>query len=55
MSDNGSCLNCGGHMIGDGYTMVLHCEFVDDIFDIEPDAPPIYCETLVNDYMKKNE
>ncbi len=31
-------------MEGDGYTRVLHCEFVDDILDIEPDANPIFCK-----------
>ncbi len=38
------CPNCGGDMEGDGYTRVLHCEFVDDILDIEPDANPIFCK-----------
>lgn len=31
-------------MVGDGYTMVRHCEFVDVPFGVEPDAGPIYCE-----------
>jgi hypothetical protein len=31
-------------MIGDGYTLVRHCEFVDDVMGIEPDADPIYCD-----------
>lgn len=31
-------------MVGDGYTMVRHCEFVDVPVDMEPDAGPIYCE-----------
>lgn len=39
-----TCTNCGGEMIGDGYTMVLHCENVDMPIDVEPDADPIYCE-----------
>lgn len=38
------CKNCGGTMVGDGYKMVRHCEFVDVPFDVEPDAGPIYCE-----------
>ena len=38
-----SCENCGGDMIGDGYMLVYHCENVEDISDLEPDAGPIYC------------
>ena len=30
-------------MVGDGYTMVRHCEFVEVEFCVEPDAGPIYC------------
>ena len=32
-------------MIGDGYTMVLHCEYAseEDYEFHEPDAPPVYC------------
>jgi hypothetical protein len=39
-----TCKNCGGSMVGDGYTLVRHCENVNDIQDKEPDAGPIYCE-----------
>ncbi len=38
-----TCPNCGGTMIGDGYTSVRHCENVDVPEDLEPDAPPVYC------------
>ena len=39
------CVNCGGEMIGDGYTMPLHCETLDIIGEgYEPDCNPIYCE-----------
>lgn len=39
------CRNCGGTMVGDGYTTVYHCEFVDTSgMYLEPDAGPIYCE-----------
>ena len=41
---NNYCPVCGGLMIGDGYTIVYHCENVDLPLDIEPDAGPIYCE-----------
>lgn len=39
-----SCL-CGGDMIGDGYTVVRHCEFCkeEEYFDKEPDGDPVYC------------
>jgi len=30
-------------MIGDDYTMVMHCENVEDTAGYEPDAGPIYC------------
>ena len=46
MSDR--CPNCGGTLIGDGYTAVIHCENatdVDAIAEAEADAGPIYCET----------
>ena len=40
-----SCPNCGGSMIGDGYTSVMHCEYADDeeyCYEA-PDAGPFYC------------
>jgi len=39
------CPVCGGTMVGDGHTQVLHCENVDDpeLDYMEPDAPPVYC------------
>mgnify|MGYP003596010026 CR=1 FL=1 len=40
------CPNCGGKMIGDGYTCVYHCENADEelYYDHEPDSNPVYCE-----------
>lgn len=38
------CPFCGGRLIGDGYTMVRRCEFVDDVDGIEPDGGPVYCD-----------
>jgi hypothetical protein len=40
-----SCPNCGGSMIGDGFTFVSHCEHAhdDDYWYEAPDAGPIYC------------
>lgn len=38
------CHKCGGSMEGDGYTVVLHCEFAEDYDDREPDANPVYCD-----------
>lgn len=35
-------------MVGDGHTMVRHCEFVEVAFDVEPDAGPIYCENEID-------
>ena len=39
------CIVCGGTMVGDGHTTVLHCENAsyDDVYDKEPDASPVYC------------
>jgi len=40
------CKNCGCNMLGDGITVVFHCEYAAadiDIFEIEPDADPVYC------------
>ena len=31
-------------MIGDGYTMVRQCEFAEVPDDMEPDAPPVFCD-----------
>lgn len=40
-----SCKDCGGDMIGDGYTVVEHCENAveDSYWFNEPDSGPIYC------------
>lgn len=42
------CPNCGGDMVGDGYTTVLHCESVDlgPEDAVEPDAGPVMCHPL---------
>ena len=42
---DGVCPNCGGTLEGDGYTVVLHCEYAeyDDYYDHEPDANTVYC------------
>lgn len=40
------CPKCGGSMEGDGYTIVLHCEFADEdkYHGLEPDAKPVCCD-----------
>ena len=40
-----TCPNCGGDIIGDGYTEVRHCEFsnLDTYEDHEPDSSVVYC------------
>lgn len=42
----GKCIKCGGEMIGDGYTMVLHCEFAEpESYEYhECDSNPVFCE-----------
>ena len=39
------CPNCGGDLIGDGYTSVTHCENIDPPLDAEPDSDVLYCDT----------
>lgn len=38
-----NCRDCGGDMIGDGYSVVQHCESIDKPEGVEPDAPPVHC------------
>lgn len=38
-----ACPNCGGSIIGDGYTVVLHCENAEDLDMKEPDADIVLC------------
>ena len=45
-----NCPNCGGTMLGDGFNTVRHCEFSDDVPDIEPDAGPIFCKENTENY-----
>lgn len=42
------CPNCGGALVGDGYTVTVHCERV-TLTSSEPDASPVYC-TPCTDY-----
>ena len=39
------CPNCGGSIVGDGWTTVRRCENVDLelVEDLEPDAGPVFC------------
>ena len=39
------CKICGGSMIGDGYSVVRHCENAndEDYWNKEPDAKAVYC------------
>ena len=39
------CPKCGGTILGDGYSTILHCEFADeeDYFDLAPDEKIVYC------------
>lgn len=51
-----TCEKCGGTMVGDGYTSVLHCEFAEEAtYDsLEPDASPVYCD-FVNEDLGENK
>ena len=39
------CKHCGGTMVGDGYEVVVHCEFAEwESYAYEtPDSSPVYC------------
>ncbi len=38
------CPNCGGTLLGDGRTTIIHCENVDIAnLTVEPDSTPIFC------------
>lgn len=38
------CPTCGEYLIGDGYSVVLHCPNVDTSSGYAPDSNPVYCE-----------
>ncbi len=42
-----SCKNCGGDMLGDGHSVVYHCEYTDPECT-EADADPVYCTILTD-------
>lgn len=41
-----SCINCGGTMVGDGYSSAIHCENTDPerYWYGAPDEEPFYCK-----------
>lgn len=41
------CPSCGGSLVGDGCTRVVHCEAADIPFDAEVDGGPLYCNRNV--------
>ncbi len=45
-TDPGVCPYCRGSMVGDGYTVVRHCENMDVPDDIEPDGGPLHCNNV---------
>lgn len=42
-SHSSSCPSCGGDMIGDGFTSVVHCEFAENYEHYAPDDNPVLC------------
>lgn len=48
------CIKCGGDMIGDGYTSIMHCEYANeaDYEFHEPDASPVYCNYIDDEDMQ---
>ncbi len=41
-----TCPECGGDLIGDGYTTVIHCEYTEEevYYYAAPDEGPFYCD-----------
>lgn len=37
------CRDCGGNIVGDGYTSVMRCENYDGDTDVAPDSGPLHC------------
>ena len=45
------CPNCGGSMLGDGYTTPIHCEHVHgDALLVAPDSNIVLCNPQDEDY-----
>lgn len=44
------CKDCGGNMIGDGFTIAVHCEFAFVPEDREPDSAPLHCGCKAHGY-----
>ena len=45
------CNHCGGSMLGDGVTTVIHCERLSAIdFSVAPDSAPLHCLPEPGDY-----
>lgn len=40
------CNKCGGRMIGDGFTEIIHCENAEyeSYYDLPPDDTPVECD-----------
>ena len=53
MTTQHTCPICGGNLIGDGYSSVVHCENVDAPIDVEPDADVIYCTNVCKNCNKE--
>lgn len=50
-----NCINCGAHMVGDGYKQVLHCPDAveDDFIGREPDANAVYCRHVTDEVARE--
>lgn len=44
LSGTDTCPNCGGTMVGDGYTLARHCEHIEAPEGAEPDSGPWHCQ-----------
>lgn len=44
-----TCSACGETMVGDGYTVVVHCPNA-HVDGVEPDAKPVHCRELEHEH-----
>lgn len=48
------CHDCGGTLVGDGYTSVLHWEFYEGDICVAPDSSPLYCNLGEEDVVRED-
>jgi hypothetical protein len=49
------CPNCGGSILGDGVTIALHCERIENAHEFEPDVNILICSDDVGEEPTKEQ